>query len=202
MKNEFCKKILQYIACFLVSSIISFFLFVLLFHTILFAKIQVLMYRGIVFLFICGIINLLISHFLSKVLFKTLNGFDTFSIMVMFVSISFAFFILVPVTVERSVSVYMLSNMYETDKAYSKSEIEEDFINVYVKEFGAFDKRFEEQMVTGTIDKVIENNIDIEESDTDTDIVKYRINDRGKFIVNMFRFIANIFNTDKKLLYP
>lgn len=202
MKNEFFKKLFQYIACFLISSIISFILFILLFHTVLFANMHVLMYRGIVFLLICGIINLLISHLLTRVLLKELNGFDTFSIMVMFVSISFAFFILVPVTVERSVSVYMLSNMYETDKAYSKSEIEENFINIYVKKFGAFDKRFEEQIVTGTIDKIIENDVNIESNDTSIGTVRYKINDRGKFIVKTFRFIANLFNTDKKLVYP
>ena len=181
-------KIKDYIICTIITFIVSFLIFVSLFHTTLFSNVKVLMYRGLIFLLLVAIINLSLGNILKKFFFKNLNGFDIFSIMVMVCSIMMVFFVLVPVTVERSVSVYMLSEMDESGTSFSKEDIEEKFIDTYVKKFGAFDKRFDEQIVTGTINKVDDN--------------KYIINNKGKFIVKMFRFISKIFNTDKKLVYP
>ncbi|MBQ2204613.1 MAG: hypothetical protein II411_01805 [Lachnospiraceae bacterium] len=146
------------------------------------------MYRGIKFIVISAVLNIILSIIIKRMLFKELNGFDMFSIVVFYMSVTMVFFILVPVTVERSVSVYMLSYADESDTNFTKSDIENSFIDIYLKDFGAFDKRFDEQIETGTIEKVNDN--------------EYRLNDRGRFIVRLFRFIANVFNTDKKLVNP
>ena len=146
------------------------------------------MYRGIIFIVISAVLNIILSIIIKRILFKELNGFDIFSIVVFYMSVTMVFFILVPVTVERSVSVYMLSYADESDTNFTKSDIENSFIDIYLKDFGAFDKRFNEQIETGTIEKVNDN--------------EYRLNDRGRFIVRLFRFIANVFNTDKKLVNP
>ncbi len=95
---------------------------------------------------------------------------------------------MIPVTVERSVSVFMLSYVEELDEDFTKEEIEEVFWEKYVLEFGAFDKRFEEQLVTGSI----------EENEDGT----YALTERGEFIVKMFRLVAEIFDTDSRLVYP
>ena len=181
-------KIIEYILCAIITFVISFFVFVLLFNAPIFISIKVLMYRGLIFILLVAIFNLALGNVLKKLFFKNLNSFDLFSITVMFVSITLTFFILVPVTVERSISVFMLSEMEEGGASFTKEDIEDRFINTYVKEFGAFDKRFEEQVVTGTIDKI--------------DNYKYIINEKGRFIVNLFRLIAKIFNTDERLVYP
>ena len=146
------------------------------------------MYRGIIFIVISAVLNIILSIIIKRMLFKELNGFDIFSIVVFYMSVTMVFFILVPVTVERSVSVYMLSYADESDTNFTKSDIENSFIDIYLKDFGAFDKRFDEQIETGTIEKVNDN--------------EYRLNDRGRFIVRLFRFITNVFNTDKKLVNP
>lgn len=188
MNKNILNKILQYFGCLIISSIVSFVFFVLLFHTKLFSNVQVLMYRGIIFIVISAVLNIILSIIIKRMLFKELNGFDMFSIVVFYMSVTMVFFILVPVTVERSVSVYMLSYADESDTNFTKSDIENSFIDIYLKDFGAFDKRFDEQIETGTIEKVNDN--------------EYRLNDRGRFIVRLFRFIANVFNTDKKLVNP
>ena len=96
-------------------------------------------------------------------------------------------FTLIPVTVERSVSVFMLSYMSDhSDTAYTEDDIEEVFIDEYVETYGAFQKRFYEQGVTGSIEET-ENG--------------YVITDRGETLVSMFRFIGKIFGTDQRLLY-
>ena len=182
------RKLVSFVMCFIISSIICFTIFVLLFRTSLFKSLDVLMYKGMLYIFICVVLDLILCNILRIKVFKNLSGFDVFSIVVMFCSITFSFLILVPVTVERSVSVYMLSTMDETGREYTREDMEMEFINVYVKDFGAFDKRFNEQIATGTIDK--------------TSNGKYVINDRGRAMVKFFRIISNLFNTDKKLVYP
>ena len=67
-------------------------------------------------------------------------------------------------------------------------EIEEIFKEKYVVEYGAFEKRFNEQVETGTI---------VENPDG-----TYSMTDSGEFIVKMFRTVADWFDTDRRLVYP
>ena len=99
-------------------------------------------------------------------------------------SINIFFFCMVPVTIERSISVFMLNEMNEKD-FYTKKEIENLFIEKYVYEYGAFDKRFKEQIATGTISKT--NS-------------KYYLNKNGKKLLKKFKFIKNIYNIKTPIL--
>lgn len=108
---------------------------------------------------------------------------------VIYCCVNTVFFVLVPVTVERSVSVFMLSYMEENqDHSFSEEEIKEAFTDKYVDEYGAFEKRFKEQIETGTI---------IDNGDG-----TYRITSTGETTVKLFRFIAKMFDTDERLVYP
>ena len=62
------------------------------------------------------------------------------------------------------------------------------FVDKYVDEYGAFEKRFEEQSITGTIEKNADGT--------------YSITDKGRFFVKVFRLISDIFDTDKSLVHP
>ena len=110
-------------------------------------------------------------------------------VFVIFCCVNMVIFTLIPVTVERSVSVFMLSYMDEnSDQKFTKDDIGEVFTAKYVNDYGAFDKRFDEQLVTGTI--------------VDNGDGTYTITDQGRFIVTMFRGVAKVFNTDQRLVYP
>ena len=73
------------------------------------------------------------------------------------------------------------------NEVYTEEKMTKIFEDIYVIEFEAFKKRFDEQIVTGTLDC----------DDNDC-----KINDRGRFIVSMFRTVAKWFNMDTKLVYP
>ena len=98
------------------------------------------------------------------------------------------FFTLIPVTVERSVSVFMLSYMDNYSDHYTQDQIAEIFVDKYVNEYGAFEKRFDEQLTTGSIEQNADGT--------------YSITDKGRFIVKMFRLISDVFDTDKRLVEP
>ena len=110
-------------------------------------------------------------------------------VFVIFCCVNMVLFTLIPVTVERSVSVFMLSYMDEnSDRSFTEDDVQQIFTDKYVKDYGAFEKRFEEQIATGTL--------------KDNGDGTYSITPAGRKIVTMFRTVADWFNTDKRLVYP
>ena len=83
----------------------------------------------------------------------------------------------------------MLSYMDEnSDQKFTQEDVQEIFTSKYVVDYGAFEKRFNEQIATGTL--------------VDNGDGTYSITDSGKRIVKMFRMVADWFDTDKRLVYP
>lgn len=178
------KLILVYIVIYLVCSL----MFVGLFHTGLLKSMNVLMYRGIAFIVLTGIIAAIVMGIVRK-FWKFVTIRDIIMMFVIFCCVNTVIFTLVPVTVERSVSVFMLSYMDEnSDKTFTQESVGEIFTAKYVNEYGAFEKRFNEQVVTGTIKQNADGT--------------YSITDRGRLIVKGFRLLAEWFDTDRRLVYP
>lgn len=172
-----------YVLCYGISSIC----FVLLFHTALLAEIHVLMYRGIVFILLSGVLAVLIMCIIKHFGKIPIEKKDVLLLFCMYCSVNMVLFTLIPVTVERSVSVFTLSYMMENPKSYTVEEMEKIFNTKYVHEFGAFDKRFEEQIVSGNVEKTEDG---------------YVINEQGIATVKFFRFVSKLFGTDERLIYP
>ena len=182
------KKILGLIGIYIAIYAVCTALFIALFHTPVLANMKVLMYRGIGLLIIAGILAAVVMGVLRK-FWKFITVRDIIMVFVIFCCVNMVIFTLIPVTVERSVSVFMLSYMDEnSDQKFTKDDIGEVFTAKYVNDYGAFDKRFDEQLVTGTI--------------VDNGDGTYTITDQGRFIVTMFRGVAKVFNTDQRLVYP
>lgn len=163
-------------------------LFIALFHTSFLAGMDVLMYRGAAFIIITGTVSAVIMGVIRKFWgFVTIR--DIIMMFVIFCCVNMVFLTLIPVTVERSVSVFMLSYMEEnSDQTFTEESVGEVFTTKYVEDYGAFEKRFHEQVETGTI---------VENPDG-----TYSITDSGRFVVKMFRTIADWFGTDQRLVYP
>ena len=184
------REILYTLLVYAALYIISFGLLVLFIRLPILKGMKVLMYRGIVMIVLSGI---LASGLL--VLFKKwrkvswLSAKDAVLVFILTCSINMVFFTLIPVTVERSVSVFMLSYMDTyPDRTYTEEEVAEIFVDKYVNEYGAFEKRFDEQLTTGSIEQNADGT--------------YSITSKGKFIVKMFRLISGMFDTDERLVYP
>lgn len=163
-------------------------MFIGLFHTGLLKNMDVLMYRGVVFIFITGVVSAVIMGIIRKFWnFVTIR--DIIMMFVIFCCVNMVFLTLIPVTVERSVSVFMLSYMEENkEQTFTEESVGEVFTTKYVEDYGAFEKRFNEQVETGTI---VQN-----EDGT------YSITEKGEFVVEAFRTVAKWFGTDERLVYP
>ena len=182
------KDILKLIGIYALIYLAYTVLFILLFHTGLLKSMQVLMYRGLAFIIITGILSAVTMGVFRK-FWKKIEVRDIILMFFLFCCVNTVLFTMIPVTVERSVSVFMLSYMDEnSDHTFTQQEIEEIFKEKYVVEYGAFEKRFEEQLVTGSI----------EQNEDGT----YSITERGETIVKLFRTVAEWFDTDRRLVYP
>ena len=182
------KDVIKLIGLYILIFIVCSVLFVALFHTPVLAGMQVLMYRGLAFIIITGclaaVIMGVVRHFWKEITIR-----DIIMMFVIFCCVNTVLFTLLPVTVERSVSVFMLSYMDQnSDETFTQDSVGDVFTSKYVEDYGAFDKRFDEQVVTGTIEENEDGS--------------YSITDEGRFIVNMFRMMSEWFDTDRRLVYP
>ena len=177
--------LLIYIALFLFGTILC----ILLFHTPLFSGMDVFFYRGLLIILCSGLASAACMEALrrrKKELQITVR--DLLLLFVSFVCIQTLFFTHVPVTAERSVSVFMLGYMADhDDHAFTGEELEDFFISCYVQDRGAVAKRLHEQEVTGTIVR---------------DGGGYRITDAGKRLMDLYERVAVLYGLDDDIVHP
>lgn len=172
----------------IISIILIVVIFTILYIGTFHLKIREIMpvytYYGIFTLIILTVLLALFLFVLNKMNYKYFDIKDSIIIILLCFSINIFVFCMVPVTIERAISVFMLNYM-DNNNEYTKEEIEKVFIEKYVYEYQAFEKRFEEQIYTGTI----ENNGE-----------SYHISKKGKFLVDCFHFIKELYNVKGKVL--
>jgi hypothetical protein len=157
--------------------IIGFLVFILLFQTP-FLSGMVLFYRGIVFL--------TLVTFVVALIFRICWRHNIASSAVIFFCITLVFFTHLPVTAERSISVFLLGYMNKnSSKTVSTDELSRAFTDTYVNEQQALSKRLNEQIATGTIVKGGDG---------------YTITPRGKLLMRLYSWIADIFKIKKNNL--
>lgn len=186
--------VLVYIAIFLICTV----LFIALFHIPYINQKGVFFYRGCAYMVVCAVVAFLLAKLAAK-RFKNLElGWkDQLVVVLVFLGVTVGYFTLGPVCVERSFSVFMLSSMEEAYSAgdvegMTPDEIEDLFFDKYFGEYQLLDKRFKEQMASGTIEAVPDGQ----------DGEAYVITERGGMIVGIFRLVSRLFNMNPQLVYP
>ena len=184
MKN-ILKLLLLYLILFLIGSAGYIFSF----HTPLFRGVDVFFYRGIILiLFWSGLITALFFFIRFRFLPELITVRDLILLFTVFCCVHVVFFTHVPVTGERSVSVFMLGYLADhSGESFQKEDIEKIFTDRYVYQLGAFDKRLHEQEETGTIVKNEDGG--------------YSITPAGRGLVRMYETIDRLYGLDDSLLH-
>ncbi len=185
--KDFFRLVLVYIVLFLVGTA----LYLVSFRIPFVNMIDVFFYRGLIVIFACGVIVSIIMMILMKKPGYTglITVRDVLLLFVMFVCVHVVVFTHLPVTADRSITVFMLGTMSDgSDRTYTEEQIEDIFTDKYVGDYGAFEKRFHEQVVTGTIE--------------DTGDGKYRITDEGIKLMKIYEKTAWVYGLDDKLIHP
>ena len=169
--------------------VLGFVLFIFSFRTSLFDFISVFFYRGVIILvLVCFLIALIVFYFKRT----KFGAFFTYKDVILSVTLIFCinlvFFTVIPVSADRSISIFLLGHMNNHfEKAFTKEEIAQILVDKYLYEHGSIEKRLHEQIYTGNI--IDEGN-------------KYRITKRGRLVMKIYDLVANIFLIDKKDISP
>jgi len=139
---KICRLITVYLSVFFLFSLT----YILLFHSPLFKNIDILFYRGIILLAVTGFLFLIAFIFLRNKV-----GRETFlAALVMSLSLNLVFFVVFPVTFDRSVTMFFLNSLNEVP-SLTHQQAENLLIKKYIKGKDAVKKRVKEQAVTGFI---------------------------------------------------
>lgn len=156
--------------------------FILSFHTSLFAR-TVFFYRGISLLTLfSACLAVFLVWFAKRVPGVLWTVRDTMISVLLVSSVNLIFFTHIPVTADRSLSIFLLGYMNARTQPVSKEQIRQAFIDTYITDNGAVEKRLTEQIATGTIIKVGDG---------------YRLTPRGRWILRMYAWVADVFGIGK-----
>ena len=187
------RDVMKLIAIYALLAAVGSVGYVLTFRTPIFAGMTVFFYRGIAIILLWGALVSAAMFLLRRWWFRSLITVrDILLLLCAFCCIHIVVFTHLPVTADRSISVFMLGTMAGGEDgavdSFTKEELEEAFITTYVGSYDAFGKRLEEQIVTGTI--VV------------TEDGEYRITDSGLAILALYDKISDWYGIDKKLIHP
>lgn len=164
-----------------------------LLRTPLLADYKVYLYRLLIFEMLSCIALLIVAVVVAvKLKREAIWGF-TFSAQVMCIGLSTLFmalfFSLGPMPIERSYTIYSLADMSDhPDVTYTAEDIKTQFIEGYIEGANESQKRIDEQVTIGNLEQTSEG---------------YRITDKGRNLVALYRFIEAIFPVpDESSIYP
>lgn len=162
-------------------------LWIVLFHTSLLAG-SVFFYRGLVLLAITAVLVTLVVGLLWRTTYRDRIGVrDILLIISLLTSLNVVFFTHVPVTADRSISVFLLAYMNRATGPLTPEQITDNVVQRYFLDGRAIEKRLHEQLVTGTLVRSADG---------------YVISDEGRTLVAFYELIDRVFAIDPANLSP
>lgn len=164
---------------------IASILYIVFCHIPFFTFTQIFFYDSILRVLIVAIILGIVEVILRKRL--KLDSKDIFISLSVFMLVNLLWLLVCIISLDRSLSVFILCYMDEYQNDMSEEDIEKVFQEIFVEKYGMLERRFHEQIKTG--------NISCEDG-------KYELTDRGRGFVKIFRIMSHIYNIDKRFTEP
>lgn len=161
--------------------------FVLLFRTDLCSGVTILFYRGLILLGVAFLLTLPALVVLAG--FGRAWGLrrrDAMGACMLSLSVNLSAFVVLPVTVDRSISTFLLAQMAaHPQERYSPERARAVFETVYLGEFRQMERRLAEQQASGNVAAVGDG---------------YVITEQGRAFVRLAGLVAWAFRTDTRLI--
>jgi len=165
-------------------TLLGFAVYVLLFWAGFGNSMTILFYRGVVLAIGAAVAVGLIAIWPAR---RTSDSSLPVAAAALSLSFNICFLVLLPVTVDRSVSVYLLSTIEQRqDAGMTPDELQRAFVDGYVVKMGAIDRRIDEQRTSG--------NITVDASG------KVRLTRQGEHFMAFSRIVARLFGTDPRFV--
>lgn len=167
-------------------SLFGFGLFVLLFWAGAAASVSILFYRGLVLASISALATGLFVALIGRPSTGEAASLPVAAAAVAF-SLNVCFLVLLPVTIDRSVTVYLLSTIERQEPSSVDAQtLEHAFVAGYVTDMHAIDRRLDEQRKSG--------NLAVSRNGT------VRLTAQGKRFMAFSRFVSRLFGTDRRFV--
>lgn len=165
----------------------GFGVFVLLFQVDAWPGLAILFYRGLVLLLLAlGATALAALWIAARLRGWGVHRGDALSACILSASLNLSFFVLSPVTVDRSLSVFMLGQMAaHPGETYTVGRMRDAFADVYLGEQRQTERRLAEQVASGNVVRVGEG---------------YAITPQGLAFIRLSGIVAQAFHTDRRLV--
>ena len=116
---------------------------------------------------------------------RVLTGEASVSVFVIFLLSALCFNLTVPAILDRSVTVYLLNSLDNSQNGMTEQEIQREFMHIYFDENYAIRKRLHEQVESGSV-----------RYDGD----RYHVTKDGRTIMMIARFLSNLYNLDPRIV--
>ena len=183
------KLVLRLAVLYVSACLLGFGLLVGAFRIGILSELDILFYRGLVLIVVATILTfVLMGVAVRRLKAPDLGLRDAFAAAVLSLSLNLSFLVVVPVTVDRSISIFLLGAMAARGADPLTPEAASTlFKTVYVDDYRQIERRLHEQTVSGNLVKVGDG---------------YRISRRGLFVVEMARTTAWLFDSHAGLASP
>jgi hypothetical protein len=168
--------------------VIGFALFIAATQVGLFGGVPILFYRGLAVLGAIAPALVLVLALILRLPWTSgmLAGRDAIIGAVVAISLNLTFFVLGPVTVDRSMSVFVLSRLAEAPAPLSADDLKEAFTVRYLREWDQISRRLKEQMASGNVDQTPEGT--------------YRLTPQGRTFMTTARAMSRLFGGDPRFV--
>ncbi len=168
---------------------VGFALLVLLFKAGVLGGVSVLFYRGLVLIALAAVLTLVgLALAIGRAGGRSLRPRDALGAAALSLAFNLCFFVLVPVTVDRSITIFMLGQMSaHAEQDYSARDMSRLFTSVYVGEDRQIERRLSEQTLSGNVEELGG---------------RYRVTARGRTVIGVSRVVAWLFDSDTRFVAP
>ena len=181
------KNALYWLLAHSLSLVLGLVIFVALFQTPLLAQLQVFFYRGCALILVAALLNAGLMAIWQRFLPRgVVMARDIILSSVVVMSLNLVFFTHLPVTADRSVTVFLLGYMADGESR-TPQQVRDFFVARYVDDYAAMQRRFDEQIISGNIEK--EGN-------------HYRITQQGQSLLGFYDWMTEVFHIDKRFVRP
>jgi hypothetical protein len=168
---------------------LGFILYFIGFKVGLFADNEIIFYRGLLILFMTSFIQWLLAIVVIIFVIKPeVSLAHALSITMTSLAVCATFLIVIPVSLDRSVSVFLLGYMKNMGHPLTRDELTFGLESIYVKKYNAIDRRIDEQLKSGNI-KITENG-------------GIALTKQGENFIALSTKIAETLDIDKKYIDP
>lgn len=162
---------------------LGFALFLLEFWAGVGSSITILFYRGLVLAAVAALLTGVAAAWMGR---RLRDPSLAISAAAVSFSLNTCFLVLLPVTVDRSVTVYLLSTIEQRNGGIAAPALEQAFVGGYVRDMHAIDRRIDEQRRSG--------NIAVGKDG------KVTLTPQGRRFMAFSRSVARLFGTDPRFV--